>query len=414
MAEKNNNKENNDPAYKYIKPTFKGKDPAYKFIKKESKKDDPAFRYINDNNDAFIDKFKRNFKSNLNKQDQEFLDKEKSPDNVDPAFKYIKQNDKAYKHINKIKQNNNENIEAQKRLFGSIKNIGKALNLKQEDWKSELNDEQKEFLSKHPGPNFEVYRSFLIRFQKHRKTSKGYPEKFTKQFLEPAKEELNNMGNWKNDLTEPEEKNFLFRNPGPKYEDLESFKRRFNSHKSKEIKKEIIQKKTPIKTKKVVDKNKSKVTKKPESDLNKNEKNNKKLLICFYCSSTMSEEDMFCGECGKPKKYTNKVLEKNEDPKVEKPSPIKKNNLNELPIESLEYLKTLFDDELIAQNEYDILRKSILNLSIDSDKKNKIKDNVQKIKLISREKLTELKNLFDNKLLDKSEYEILKKKNLDL
>ena len=128
----------------------------------------------------------------------------------------------------------------------------------------------------------------------------------------------------------------------------------------------------------------------------------------------MSEEDMFCGECGKPKKLTNKVLEKKVDTKVENPNSIRKSNLNELPLESLEYLKSLFDDELIAQNEYDILRKSILNLSIDSDNNNKINDNVQKIKLISREKLTELKNLFDNKLLDKSEYEILKKKNLDL
>ena len=409
MAEKNNNnKENNDPAYKYIKPTFKGKDPAYKFIKKESKKDDPAFRYINDNNDAFIDKFKRNFKSNLKKQDQEFLDKEKSPDNVDPAFKYIKQNDKVHKHINKIKQNNNENIEAQKRLFGSIKNIGKALNLKQEDWKSDLNDEQKEFLSKHPGPNFEVYRSFLIRFQKHSKTSKGYPEKFIKQFLEPAKEELNNIGNWKNDLTEPEEKNFLFRNPGPKYEDLDSFKRRFNSHKSKEIKEEIIQKKTPLKTTKSVNKIESKINNEAKPDIKKIEENNKTLLICFYCSSPMSEEDMFCGECGKPKKLTNKVLEKKVDTKVENPNSIQKSNLNELPLESLEYLKSLCDDELIAQNEYDILRKSILNLSIDSDNNNKINDNVQKIKLISREKLTELKNLFDKKLIDEDEYKLLR------
>ena len=169
MKEQNNNNENYDPAYKYIKPTFKGKDPAYKFIKKESKNDDPAFRYINDTNNTFIDKFKRNFKSNLKKQDQEILDKEKSPDNVDPAYKYIKQSDKAYEHIKKIKENNNQNIEAQKRLLGSIKNIGKAINLKQDDWKSNLNDEEKELLRKHPGPNFEVYRSFLIRFNNRNK-----------------------------------------------------------------------------------------------------------------------------------------------------------------------------------------------------------------------------------------------------
>ena len=47
MAEKNNKKETTDPAYKYIKPTFKGSDPAYKYIKSESKDNDPAFKYIN-------------------------------------------------------------------------------------------------------------------------------------------------------------------------------------------------------------------------------------------------------------------------------------------------------------------------------------------------------------------------------
>ena len=47
MAEKNNKKESKDPAYNYIKPTFKGSDPAYKYIKSESKDNDPAFKYIN-------------------------------------------------------------------------------------------------------------------------------------------------------------------------------------------------------------------------------------------------------------------------------------------------------------------------------------------------------------------------------
>ena len=134
MEEQNNNKENYDPAYKYIKPTFKGKDPAYKFIKKESKNDDPAFKYINDTNNTFIDKFKRNFKSNLKKRDQEILDKETSFDNVDPAYKYIKQSDKAYEN-KKIKENKNPNIEAQKRLLGSINNIGKAINGRENQFK---------------------------------------------------------------------------------------------------------------------------------------------------------------------------------------------------------------------------------------------------------------------------------------
>ena len=83
-------------------------------------------------------------------------------------------------------QQKNDNIEAQKRLLGSIKNIGKAIkgkdNKRKNNWKSQLDHNEKEFLNLHPGPNFENYESFLIRYKKHSKILKGYPEKFTKQF----------------------------------------------------------------------------------------------------------------------------------------------------------------------------------------------------------------------------------------
>ena len=173
MAEKNNKKESKDPAYNYIKPTFKGSDPAYKYIKSESKDNDPAFKYINNTNNAFVDKLKRNFKANLKKEDQDTLKQKNITNNIDPAYKYIKQSDKAYEYIEKTKQNNNENIEAQKRLLGSIKNIGKAIKGKENkssySWKSQLNWDEKEFLNKNPGPNFENYESFLIRYKKHKK-----------------------------------------------------------------------------------------------------------------------------------------------------------------------------------------------------------------------------------------------------
>ena len=89
MAEKDNKKETTDPAYKYIKPTFKGSDPAYKYIKSESKDNDPAFKYINNKNNSFVDKFKQNFKANLKKEDQDPLDKKNITNNIDPAYKYI-------------------------------------------------------------------------------------------------------------------------------------------------------------------------------------------------------------------------------------------------------------------------------------------------------------------------------------
>ena len=414
MAEKNNKKESKDPAYNYIKPTFKGSDPAYKYIKSESKDNDPAFKYINNTNNSFVDKFKRNFKANLKKEDQDTLKQKNITNNIDPAYKYIKQSDKAYEYIEKTKQNNNENIEAQKRLLGSIKNIGKAIKGKENkssySWKSQLNWDEKEFLNKNPGPNFENYESFLIRYKKHKKIPKLYPEKFTKKFLEPAEEALKRISDWQKELKEPEEKNFLFRHPGPKYEDLDSFKRRFNSYKLKKIKEQKIENKTESKKIKSIDQIKIKVTKTNKPDLNEIKENTQTILTCFYCSSPMNNVDMFCGECGKPKKINKVVIDKvkpNLDKKVKKKN--KKDNLNNLPIKTLENLKSLFDDDLIKKNEYDLLRKSILKISNKIEEKSKISSNIKKIESIERDKLIELKNLFDNNLIETDEYEALRK-----
>ena len=414
MAEKDNKKETTDPAYKYIKPTFKGSDPAYKYIKSESKDKDPAFKYINNKNNSFVDKFKQNFKANLKKGDQDPLDKKNITNNIDPAYKYIKQSDKSQN--SEKNQQNNDNIEAQKRLLGSIKNIGKAIkgkdNKRKNNWKSQLDHNEKEFLNLHPGPNFENYESFLIRYKKHSKILKGYPEKFTKQFLEPAQEAIErDKEDWKKELIEPEEKNFLFRNPGPAFEDLDSFKKRFNSYKSKKNieEKKIDHKNTPKKLKSI-DEIGLEITKEIKSDLNEVKENIQTNFTCFYCSAPMSVEDLFCGECGKPKKIyeveTSKV-KTNFEKKIKRKN--KKVNLNNLPIETLENLKSLFEDDLIKKNEYDLLRKSILKISNKNEEKSKIDSNIKKIELIDKDKLIELKSLFDNNLIETDEYEALRK-----
>ena len=91
----------------------------------------------------------------------------------------------------------------------------------------------------------------------------------------------------------------------------------------------------------------------------------------------------------------------------------KKESFNELPIETLELLKSLFDDQLIVESEYKNLRKSLLNLSNGSDLiTSSVEEKITFIKSISREKLLELKSLFDKELIDKEEYDLLRSKIL--
>ena len=186
--------------------------------------------------------------------------------------------------------------------------------------------------------------------------------------------------------------------------------RRFNSYKLKKINEQKIENKTESKKIKSIDQFKIKVTKTNEPYLNEIKENTRTILTCFYCSNNMNNDDMFCGECGKPKKINkvvNDEVKPNLDKKVKKKN--KKDNLNNLPIETLENLKSLFDDDLIKKNEYDLLRKSILKISNKNEEKSKISSNIKKIESIDRDKLIELKNLFDNNLIETDEYEALRK-----
>ena len=81
-----------------------------------------------------------------------------------------------------------------------------------------------------------------------------------------------------------------------------------------------------------------------------------------------------------------------------------------MPIETLEILKSFFDEQLISESEYNTLRKSALKLlnNSDNDSSNN-NESIPSIQSISREKLVELKVLFDQELIDKEEYDLLRR-----
>ena len=164
---------------------------------------------------------------------------------------------------------------------------------------------------------------------------------------------------------------------------------------------------------------------------------------CPNCGSSINENDLFCGECGfklegiktaqekeEKKKETlievkkeknsknlinKKSSESKKEEKVKEENRVdeittKKQSHNNLPIETLEILKSFFDDQLINESEYNILRKSALNLSNNSDPDSLNNEElIPSIKSISREKLTELKVLFDKELIDEEEYNLLRR-----
>ena len=93
-----------------------------------------------------------------------------------------------------MEENNKENdpLKAQKRLFGTLKKMvdkseqyfenddelhNKERNnsdpaykyINKQDWKSQLNDEEKEYLKKYPSPIFEGELTFKNRFAAHKK-----------------------------------------------------------------------------------------------------------------------------------------------------------------------------------------------------------------------------------------------------
>lgn len=299
-----------------------------------------------------------------------------------------------------MKDNNkNDPLEAQKRLFGTIKNIGNKIQNRDHDdsskkgedpayryiknsnanWKNELNDEEKEYLKNRPGSFFETQSLFQKRFLSYKK------------FIEKQKEQTKESRNI------PVKSNLENKNAAINKEELPL--------------KKII--KTPLIT-----------------------------FTCPKCASPINQNDLFCGECGyklEGLKLSKNIKEEKEETlikikkenianndlkessKLIKEKKVKKQNTsnelntkkqsyNDLPIETLEILKSFFDDQLINESEYNTLRKSALNISHKSDSNSSdIKEIIPSIKSISREKLSELKVLFDKELIDKEEYDLLRR-----
>ena len=288
--------------------------------------------------------------------------------------------------------NKNDPLEAQKRLFGTIKNIGKKIKSKNHaessatgedpaykyiknssaNWKSKLNKEEKEYLNTHPGAFYENQEQFKIRFLSYKK------------FKDNQKNQLKQISN------------------------------------------------TPDSTKDVA-------IKRVESSSKEPIKTNVIEFKCPNCGSPIEKQDLFCGECGhkleginfdqpiskenthKPEEdkggdlgtATNEITNTSTEVKKNIEIITKKESFNELPIETLELLKSLFDDQLIVESEYKHLRKSLLNLSNGSDLiTSNVEEKITFIKSISREKLLELKSLFDKELIDKEEYDLLRSKIL--
>ena len=195
-------------------------------------------------------------------------------------------------------------------------------------------------------------------------------------------------------------------------------------------------------------KNKTNSTQMKEESF-KNVIQNQAVLYCPNCGSSINENDSFCGECGhkldgikldlEKEKKDEKKDEKEENLKEikkennsEKPIneeslsskqesnvndknqvnkiTTKKHSHNNLPIETLEILKSFFDEQLISESEYNTLRKSALKLlnNSDNDSSNN-NESIPSIQSISREKLAELKVLFDQELIDKEEYDLLRR-----
>lgn len=288
--------------------------------------------------------------------------------------------------------NNNENdpLLAQKRLFGTIKNIGNKISSGNRNSSS----------SNAYDPAYDPAYKFIKN--KRRPDDHDWASKFKKNLNRNQLEDINEA------------------------EQNEQVKKSENAIKEKEGKLKL-KKGSSLNDKEFIKDDIKKVV---------------RVSACPKCGAPINEQDLFCGECGfkleaiKPTQEKSEKLEENliefkkenniENPINKKSSESKKeekaqeNSVNEitkkkqshnnLPIETLKILKSFFDDQLIVESEYNILRKSALNLSNNSDcDSSNNNELIPSIKSISREKLAELKVLFDQELIDKDEYDILRR-----
>lgn len=293
-----------------------------------------------------------------------------------------------------MEENNKENdpLKAQKRLFGTLKKIVDKSEkyfenddelqnayqknsdpaykyINKQDWKSQLNDEEKEYLKKYPSPIFEGELTFKNRFAAHKK------------FKQKQNEQIN-----------------------------------FSS--------EDLEKNEPIMS------SKNKKAKKSLKKENMSELicsqcgfplNDKEDVFCPECGAKViypaNEVETKTIEISNSTKE-NEYIEVPETKNVNKEESLISNeekkdittSHNNLPIDILIDLKSFFEDKLINENEYNHLRKLALSIAKESQSK----EGLEKIKSISREKLTELRNLFNEELIDKDEYDDLRKNLIEI
>ena len=290
------------------------------------------------------------------------------------------------------KNKENDPLKAQKRLFGTLKKIvAKSENyfenddehqntyqknsdpaykyINKQDWKSQLNEEEKEYLKKYPSPIFEGELAFKNRFAAHKK------------FKQKQNEQINSSSG---DLEKNE--------PIMSEENKKAKKPLKNENMSKLI---CSQCGFPL--------------------------NDKEDVFCPECGAKViyptNELKTKTIEIHNSTKE-NEFIEVSETKNVNKEERLISNeekkdittSHNNLPIDILIDLKSFFEDKLINEDEYNHLRKLALSIAKESQSK----EGLEKIKSISREKLTELRNLFNEELIDKDEYDDLRKNLIEI
>ena len=76
-----------------------------------------------------------------------------------------------------------------------------------------------------------------------------------------------------------------------------------------------------------------------------------------------------------------------------------------IPFEKLKFLKELFLEDLIGENDYKKLRLAILSLSDQQDNSEEIKKKfLEKLNFETKEELIEIRTAYDNSLIDEDEY----------
>ena len=86
-----------------------------------------------------------------------------------------------------------------------------------------------------------------------------------------------------------------------------------------------------------------------------------------------------------------------------------------IPFEKLQFLKELFIENLIGENDYKKLRLAILSLSDQLDNSEEIKKKfLEKLNFETKEELIEIRTAYDKSLIDEDEYDRLVHKIFNL